>query len=39
MPNSESSAIKFLTWQDQFWRSFKGESMTGQLNLINKTTT
>ena len=35
MPNFGSSAIKFLTWQDQFWRCFKGGA-AGQLNLIQQ---
>jgi hypothetical protein len=32
MPNFGSSAIKFLAWQDQFWRAFNG----GRLNLIQQ---
>jgi hypothetical protein len=35
MPNSGWSAIKFLTWQEQFSRSFKGGT-TGQLNVIQQ---
>jgi hypothetical protein len=35
MPNSRSSAIKFLAGRDHSWRGFKGGT-TGQLNLIQQ---
>jgi len=35
MPNFGYPAIKFLTWQDQFWRCFTGVP-PGQLNQIQQ---
>jgi hypothetical protein len=35
MPNFGWSAIKFLTWQHQFWRGFKGGT-TDRLNLLQQ---